>query len=119
LFFSYELKELNSEFYSSPYGTVLEMVRIAPSASNKQPWRIICGRSEKDFHLFLERTKGYNKKIYGLSDLQRIDMGIAMCHFETAAEESEIRGSWIKNKPQDINVPASWEYVASWKLITG
>jgi hypothetical protein len=116
LFFNHELKEIDSEFYSSPYGTVLEMVRIAPSASNKQPWRIVRGRSEKDFHLFLERTKGYNVKIkrYDLSDLQRIDMGIAMCHFDLAVKEFGLKGSWTKKKTQDTNISAAWEFIASW-----
>jgi nitroreductase len=116
LFFSQELKELDSDFYSSPFGTVLKMVRIAPSASNKQPWRIICSRSGNDFHFFLERTKGYDLTIkrYDLSDLQRIDMGIAMCHFDLAAKEFGFKGSLIRKKPQDINYPGSWEYVASW-----
>jgi nitroreductase len=114
LFFSHELKRLDDAFYSSPYGTVLEMVRIAPSASNRQPWRIVRGRSGKDFHLFMERTKAYNNNRFVKSDLQRVDMGIAMCHFELAAKESGLKGSWIKRKPQDINTSAAWEYIASW-----
>lgn len=115
LFFSHELKRLDSGFYSSSYGTVLEMVRIAPSASNRQPWRIVRGRSGNDFHFFLERTKGYEKSRFIKSDLQRVDMGIAMCHFELAAKESGLKGSWIRKKPPDLNMSTAWEYIASWK----
>ena len=68
------------------------MVRLAPSASNRQPWRIIAGRSRKDFHFFLERTPGYNNNRFVKSDLQRVDMGIAMCHFELAMKESGFNG---------------------------
>lgn len=114
LFFSSDLKNLDDGFYSSSYGTVLEMVRLAPSASNKQPWRIICGPSKNNFHLFLERTKDYNKSRFIKSDLQRIDMGIAMCHFELAAKASGLNGAWIKKTPGDIRVSPGWEYIASW-----
>jgi nitroreductase len=113
LFFSHELKELDRAFYSSPYGTVLEMVRVAPSGSNRQAWRIVRGRSGKDFHLFMERTKKLSIR-FVKSDTHRIDMGIAMCHFELAAKECELQGSWIRKKPQDINTSAAWEYIASW-----
>lgn len=115
LFFSHEMKAHDTSFYSSPYGNVLEMVRIAPSASNKQPWRIMSDISGKEFHLFLERTKGYSDNRFIKSDLQRVDMGIAMCHFELAAGLSGLNGSWGKNNSPDLKVPASWEYTASWR----
>ena len=54
----------------------LEMVRLAPSAVNMQPWRIV--REEDRFHFYLKRNKGYAG---GSSDLQKVDMGIALCHF--------------------------------------
>jgi hypothetical protein len=114
LFFSHELKELDGAFYNSPYGTVLEMVRVAPSGSNRQAWRIVRGRSGKDFHLFMERTKKYNSIRFVKSDTHRVDMGIAMCHFELAAKELGLKGSWIKMKPQDVKTLAVWEYIASW-----
>lgn len=44
---------------SGAYATPLEMVRLAPSASNKQPWRIL--RQGDRWHLYLQRTKGYRE----------------------------------------------------------
>ena len=41
------------------YATALEAVRMAPSATNKQPWRIV--RDGGDWHFYLQRTKGYGK----------------------------------------------------------
>ena len=41
------------------YGEALEAVRMAPSATNKQPWRIV--RRGDDWHFYLFRTKGYGK----------------------------------------------------------
>ena len=80
---------------------MLEVVRWAPSASNKQPWRVVRGR--KRWHFYLARTKGYGKglltSLVKLADLQRVDMGIAMCHFELAAREAGIEGRWVTDRP--------------------
>lgn len=55
----------------------LDAVRFAPSAVNKQPWRIVrCGNA---FHFYLQHGKGFASEKSG--DMQKIDMGIALCHF--------------------------------------
>jgi nitroreductase len=95
---------------------LLEVVRWAPSASNKQPWRVV--RDGKNWHFYLQRTPGYSggllKSFIKLADLQRVDIGIAMCHFELAAKEARTGGAWVVAKPDiDVSV-AGWEYAASW-----
>ncbi len=102
------------------YAKPLEMVRIAPSASNKQPWRILKDKNTKLFHLFLQRTSNYPKTPFGI-DMQVLDMGIAMCHFELTCREIAIEGSWQKLKPEDalaaIITNTSGEgisYIATW-----
>ena len=65
---------------------VLETVRWAPSAVNKQPWRVVLDK--KGAHFYLKRTKGYISESAG--DMQKIDLGIALCHFALAAKESGI-----------------------------
>lgn len=94
----------------------VEMVRWAPSASNKQPWRIVQIRNT--WHFYLQRTKGYGKgtllfNMLRLADLQRVDMGIAMCHFELTAQELGLKGQWAIVDPQ-IEAPENTEYTASW-----
>jgi nitroreductase len=116
------------QFFSGKFGTPLtveeagrytdplEMVRIAPSASNKQPWRIV--KIEGAWHFFLERTKGYGGgiifKLFRLADIQRLDMGIAMCHFELTARQLGLAGEWKVEEP-NLERPEQTEYVASWK----
>jgi nitroreductase len=90
------------------FKTVLECVKVAPSATNKQPWRFIKEDGKLVFHLYLERTKGY---IY--PDGQNIDMGIAMFHFEAAANELKLPGKWIVDRPGIES--GSCEYIATWK----
>ena len=50
----------------------------------------------------------------GIADMQRIDMGIAMCHFELAARDSGLSGEWVIDIPevtQDDNLAS---YVVTW-----
>jgi nitroreductase len=96
---------------AGPLGEVLEAVRIGPSASNRQPWRIV--REEAAVHFFLARTPGYDKML-GEIRLQEVDMGIALCHFELAAGELGARGSWREANPSFD--AGAWEYVVSWTL---
>jgi hypothetical protein len=63
------------------------MVRLAPSAVNKQPWRVVL--SENKAHFYEKRSKGYVGEDGW--DIQKIDMGIALCHFEIGAAECGIR----------------------------
>jgi len=99
------------------YATPLEMVRLGPSASNKQPWRIV--KNDAGYHFYLHRTKGYPpavaRKLLNIADIQRLDMGIAMCHFELCAQESGLAGRW-KTQVPDIVKPDNLteEYTVSW-----
>ena len=89
-------------------GQALESVRIGPSASNRQPWRVI--REGATYHFCLQRTPGYDKML-GEIRLQEVDMGIALCHFELAAGELGVRGSWREAKPSFD--AGTMEYVVS------
>lgn len=93
---------------------LFEMVRLAPSAVNKQPWRLIL--DGREVHFFLKRTKGFEKMFK--TDLQRIDMGIAMCHFELAAGEAGIHGAWKVSRPGISSLPDNVEYAVSWEFFT-
>ncbi len=102
---------------SGEYATVLDMVRIAPSASNKQPCRIL--KHNQFWRFYLRRTPGYRKdlikQILNLCDLQRLDMGIAMCHFELTAKELGLKGKWVVENDLDKNPAALTEYIVSWE----
>ena len=97
------LNESNEGQYAIP----LEMVRLGPSASNKQPWRIV--KDKNVYHFYLCRTKGYGVASY---DMQKNDIGIAKCHFELAANELGLKGTWQEIK--NINTTNEWEYICSW-----
>ena len=111
LFFDGSPENTLTENSAGPYKTAIECVRVAPSASNKQPWRLVMEENRKTFDCYLERTPNYMKN-KGLADLQKVDMGIALCHFEVAAEVLNLEGQWQQRPPKVV--PKTWEYIASW-----
>ena len=107
-----------SQAGAGAFAGALEMVRWAPSASNRQPWRIV--RTAAGWHFYLARTKGYGKgtlifTVLRIADLQRVDMGIAMCHFELAAREAGLHGAWVADDPEIMPPPSGAEYTATWR----
>lgn len=92
----------------------IEMVRLGPSASNKQPWRIVVSEDREIIHLYIEETPNYGGNKLGFH-MQMIDIGIAMCHFELACQELDINGTWQELDPK-LNVPNEHtKYVISWR----
>ncbi len=93
---------------SDPLYTLLQSVRLGPSASNNQPWRIVADGNL--FRFYLSRKPGY-RNTFGRVDMQMIDMGIAMAHFDLVAREK----GWIPEWETASETPgfAGWEYVIS------
>jgi len=104
---------------AAEYAAVLEMVRVGPSASNKQPWRIL--KHNQFWRFYLQRTPGYRrdliKRILDLCDLQRLDMGIAMCHFELTAKGLALEGKWVMEEEFDRDPDMLTEYIVSWESL--
>ena len=90
----------------------LEMVRLAPSAANKQPWRVVLDKN--GVHFYLKRSKGFTSEAAG--DMQKVDLGIALCHFVLAAKENAINICFVMNDP-GIETEAGMEYIASYLVL--
>lgn len=111
LFYNGNFETSLDEKSAGSYSSALEMVRLAPSASNKQPWRIL--KQDNYYHFYMETTKGYDKAL-GFN-IQKIDMGIAMCHFEMTLVEAGIKGGWEYEYYRQFSVgEENIEYIASW-----
>ena len=109
LFFQENIIQSMSENTTDDYKIPLEMLRLAPSASNKQPWRVV--KNSEGYHFYLARTKNYPTSQY---DMQKNDIGIAKCHFELSAKELGLHGTWIiLEKPIYIK---DLEYITTWKI---
>jgi nitroreductase len=74
---------------NSKWETIFTCVQRAPSARNAQPWRII--REHNAYHFYLKTREE--------TALNRIDMGIAICHFDLARIELEVEGNWRVIRP--------------------
>lgn len=89
----------------------LEMVRLSPSAVNKQPWRVVV--SGNAAHFYLKRSKGLGAD--SSLDMQKIDMGIALCHFALTAKENNLSASFVQEDPKLVS-SSEFEYIASYRM---
>jgi nitroreductase len=100
LFFDKNFNNPLTENTAGVFLKPLKMLRLAPSASNKQEWRV----------LLEESTLHFYKKPYPMFD--STDMGIALCHFELSCKELGIKGRYetLKYFPDNNEL----QYVISW-----
>ena len=111
LFFHGDTRSPLVRSIAGAYVLPLDCVRIGPSASNRQPWRVVKEKDNDVFHFYISRTPGYAEKYPDVS-LQDVDMGIAMCHFEVALQEMNQKGSW--QNVQFAPPQSGLQYIVSW-----
>ncbi|MCR5787027.1 MAG: hypothetical protein K6G28_04935, partial [Acholeplasmatales bacterium] len=75
-------KDLNPLELNSDELLIFEAIRLAPSAKNIQPIRII--KDNSTYHFYLNHTKGFSNE---KGDIQKVDLGIALCHAELVSKE--------------------------------
>lgn len=103
--FSTPLTEKEAGLYAVP----LEMLRLAPSATNAQPWRIV--KDDDGFHFY--ETHNANSK-EGEVAIKRVDLGIGIGHFHQTALEKGLSGKFEKRSQQHIATPENTNYIISW-----
>lgn len=99
--------------FKTPMGheNVLEAVRLGPSASNKQPWRILV--KDDQYHVYIEENVKYNNTLS--FKVQYLDIGIAMYHLEAAMKEEDRVKTWVKEDPK-VSLPnENYHYVVTFK----
>ena len=100
-----------SEKSRERFGKALEHVRWAPSAVNKQPWRMIV--KDETVFFYEKPDRGFVSDVTG--DLQKIDVGIAMYHFVAGMGPGEGNCSFLTKDPK-LTVPDEWQYVAGIRI---
>ena len=109
LFFKNDFSTPLTKEEAGQYEISLEMLRLAPSATNAQPWRVI---KEKNLYHFYETHKA------GMSEeeksIKRVDLGIAINHFHLTTLEKNLKGKFekIESKKSENNNELS--YIISW-----
>lgn len=110
LFFKADLDHPLASEAAGVWRVPLEMVRLAPSATNKQPWRAVVAGDTVHFY----ECKSLRHSLEATGDIQKVDVGIALCHFEIATAEQGISGSFFENDPH-LGVPDGFEYIVSYR----
>jgi hypothetical protein len=110
LFFSGSFESPLKKEDAGELADAFEMVRLGPSAVNKQPWRAVA--ADGAVHFYEQHAKGYGG---GAWDVQKIDLGIALCHFTCGLEELGKSYSLVTEDP-GIALPAGCDYIASFRL---
>ena len=98
LFFTDSFKESLSP--ESHFGEPLEMLRLAPSSTNSQPWRALVSGDTVHFY--------YKPK----SQASVLDTAIGMCHFYLTEEYLGRKGRFFKAESTPTP-PEDWKYLYS------
>ncbi len=110
---SYRRKPFESLFYadgfrapipaSSPLAFPLEMMHLAPSSTNSQPWRAT--KDGDTVHFYCATSNRYSL----------IDCGIGLCHFAEGTAHAGIDGSFGTLTEHPVP-PRDWRYITSFTL---
>lgn len=109
VYFSGDFSSGLSEKDAGEFKDALKAAGLAPSAANKQPWRAAV--SGDTVHFYEYRTIGDNP----LGDIQKVDVGIALAHFDAVMEEEGKKGEFFFEDPK-IKTPKNCVYIVSYKL---
>ncbi|MFA9464899.1 MAG: nitroreductase family protein [Velocimicrobium sp.] len=107
LFFRNDFSHPCTEVEAGEFAYPLKMLQLAPSAANKQPWRIVLDNGQYHFY----KVKGNSDRL--ALDIQKVDIGIAACHFHLAALEKGLSGEFKKLAIPKIEMPEHVEYIFS------
>lgn len=87
------------------------MLRLAPSATNAQPWAVI--KEGNVFHFFNDYKTNISSDV---EKIKHVDLGIALSHFHQTALQDGLYGNF---KIKDINfeIPENMHYVLSYVAV--
>lgn len=100
-----QFTQLSKGLYPQAY----DAVRLAPSSSNKQPWRLV--EDDHCVHFYMDYIEKYNKALK--FPVQMIDMGIAMYHFEKVVDQP---GEWLILDPKLSCPNDTFKYISTFKF---
>lgn len=90
------------------YANALEMARWAPSAGNQQPWRAVVIGDTVHFY------ENKSMRDSPLGDIQKVDVGIALAHFDLTLQEEGHNGRFVEADP-GLAVPENVHYVITYE----
>jgi nitroreductase len=107
----FKRKSLESVTSAAEHKELVEAVRLAPSASNRQPWFVTGGADA--LHLNIKKDGAFGKLLF--KEMRFSDAGIALCHLWLAAINANSFANFERD-PADPDTPKGYEYVYGIKL---
>lgn len=111
LFYQADFRAPLTKNMAGAYAQPLEMVRLAPSAKNAQPWRV--RKTETAYHFYTDYKPGISK---AEEIIKQVDLGIALSHFHQTALELELTGNFEQMSQEDATLPENMHYMISWRI---
>lgn len=111
LFFQADFHTPLTKGMAGAYTQPLEMVRLAPSAKNAQPWRV--RKTPNAYHFYADYKPGLSE---GEKVIKQVDLGIALSHFHQTVLELGLTGAFEQLSQEDANVPENIHYMISWRI---
>lgn len=108
IFFKGDFSHSLTESEAGSYRKALEMLRIAPSSTNGQPWAVV--KEENKFHFFNSYKDSTGEDIV---KIKRLDLGIGLAHFHQTALQDGLQGS-MHTENVTFAVPEGMHYVLTY-----
>ncbi len=98
-----------SEEAAGAYALPLEMLRLAPSSSNGQPWRVV--KKERTFYFYETHKASLGQQQVMM---KVIDLGIGIAHFHLTAQALGLSGHFEHTPLEGVRIPEDTFYRLSW-----
>ena len=108
LFFLDDFTKALTKADAGIYEDALEMLRLAPSATNSQPWAVV--KEGNKFHFFCNYKNTLNDDV---KKIKHIDIGIALSHFHQTAMSKGLNGN-LQIEDIGFSIPDNMHYVLSY-----
>lgn len=108
LFFLDDFSKSLTKEDAGRYTDALDMLRLAPSATNAQPWAVV--KEGDKFHFFCNYKNSINNDI---NKIKHLDLGIALSHFHQTAMSDGLNGK-LEVTDIDFDVPENMHYIITY-----
>lgn len=105
LFFLDDFSKSLTKEDAGRYTDALDMLRLAPSATNAQPWAVV--KEGDKFHFFCNYKNSINNDV---KKIKHLDLGIALSHFHQTAMSDGLNGK-LEVADIDFDVPENMHYI--------
>lgn len=108
LFFLDDFSKSLTKEDAGRYTDALDMLRLAPSATNAQPWAVV--KEGDKFHFFCNYKNSINNDV---KKIKHLDLGIALSHFHQTAMSDGLNGK-LEAADIDFDVPENMHYIITY-----